>query len=390
MSPCCGVLSYLFNRSRTIFPFLFRLFAYCGVISLALLVAVPRRVEAVFAYELGERTKGQILLDVERNGEAWYVDPASATRTYLGRPDDAFRIMREHSVGITNADLARIPVVGEQGVGDQAMRDRTAGRILLQVERNGEAWYVDPVAKVRHYLGRPADAFRIMSEFGTGITSENLVRIPVQLAPSVDRSSLPSSVRLEVPFISQAPLGEWGNETFQEGCEEAIVLMAMRWLRGEGEPVPASVARADLLHVTAWQKDRNRYQPDLSIADTAALLHAFDSLSPEVHVQPLQNENAVRAELAAGHLVALPIDGRLLPFPFYVPPGPPYHVLVVRGYDADGTFLVHEPGAVTKGEDFRVAGDVLFNSIRDYPTGYHEYVPSVEKLMLVVRPLGSR
>ena len=36
------------------------------------------------------------------------------------------------------------------------------GKILLQVEKNGEAWYVSPKNEKRYFLGRPADAFSLM------------------------------------------------------------------------------------------------------------------------------------------------------------------------------------------------------------------------------------
>lgn len=42
-----------------------------------------------------DAVRGYIVLQVEENGEAWYVDPSNSVRYYLGRPDDAFAIMRE-------------------------------------------------------------------------------------------------------------------------------------------------------------------------------------------------------------------------------------------------------------------------------------------------------
>jgi len=49
-----------------------------------------------------------------------------------------------------------------------------SGKILLQVEENGEAWYINPADEKRYYLGRPSDAFRLMQNLGTGITNKNL------------------------------------------------------------------------------------------------------------------------------------------------------------------------------------------------------------------------
>ena len=54
------------------------------------------------------RLSGIILLDVEQNGEAYYVYPEDLKGYYLGRPKDAFDIMRNLGLGITFNDLVKI------------------------------------------------------------------------------------------------------------------------------------------------------------------------------------------------------------------------------------------------------------------------------------------
>jgi hypothetical protein len=65
---------------------------------------------ATNASDLTSRLKGRILLQVEANGEAWYLNPTTEKRSFLGRPHDAFSIMRNQGIGITNIDLGKIPV----------------------------------------------------------------------------------------------------------------------------------------------------------------------------------------------------------------------------------------------------------------------------------------
>ena len=48
-----------------------------------------------------------------------------------------------------------------------------SGRILLQVESHGEAWYVNPINSQRYYLGRPDDAYSVMRNLGLGISNNN-------------------------------------------------------------------------------------------------------------------------------------------------------------------------------------------------------------------------
>ncbi|MCF7860514.1 thrombospondin type 3 repeat-containing protein [Patescibacteria group bacterium] len=59
-----------------------------------------------FAHKL----KGKILLQVQKNGEAWYVNPTDGKRYYLGNGDLAFQIMRYLSLGISNQNLVSINV----------------------------------------------------------------------------------------------------------------------------------------------------------------------------------------------------------------------------------------------------------------------------------------
>lgn len=132
------------------------------------------------AYDL----QGKILLQVEENGEAWYVYPGSLERYYLGRPADAFEIMRNLGLGISNENLEKIPVDTEPFyffMHDRDLQERLSGMILLQVEENGEAWYVYPEDMKRYFLGRPADAFDLMRDLGLGISNENLLSIPISI-----------------------------------------------------------------------------------------------------------------------------------------------------------------------------------------------------------------
>jgi len=170
---------------------------------------------------------GKIFLQVEANGEAWYIYPVNNQRYYLGRPQDAFNVMRNLGLGVSNDTLSQIPIgilnyggsdfdldglpdsleiaIGTSidnpdtdnddysdkaeieswfnplGAGKLKTNNnliyQLEGRILLQVQKNGEAWYLNPTDNKRYYLGRPNDAFAIMRSLGTGITNANLAQI---------------------------------------------------------------------------------------------------------------------------------------------------------------------------------------------------------------------
>lgn len=111
---------------------------------------------------------GRILLQVEANGEAWYVNPSTKQRHFLGRPDDAFNLMRSLGLGISEKDFQSF---------NNTAPARLAGNILLRVEANGEAYYVNPLDLKMHYLGRPLDAFNVMRNLGLGISNNDLSKI---------------------------------------------------------------------------------------------------------------------------------------------------------------------------------------------------------------------
>lgn len=117
---------------------------------------------------------GRILIQVQSHGEAWYVNPVNSQRYYLGRPDDAFRIMRLLGLGISNKDFSMIG----------GSPSRLAGRILIKVEDLGRAYYFDPSDLKLYYLGRPDDAFRIMQQRGLGITNYDLSQIKIAIDSS--------------------------------------------------------------------------------------------------------------------------------------------------------------------------------------------------------------
>ncbi|MEI6528816.1 MAG: hypothetical protein WCN88_00225 [Candidatus Falkowbacteria bacterium] len=116
---------------------------------------------------LSTRLKGRILLQVEDKGQAWYLNPVDGKRYSLGRPEDAYNVMRRLALGVSNDTYGAIE-------NNPSAWKKLAGRILLKVEDSGKAYYFDPTNLVLYYLGRPADAFNVMRGRGLGITTSNL------------------------------------------------------------------------------------------------------------------------------------------------------------------------------------------------------------------------
>ncbi|OGY41089.1 MAG: hypothetical protein A2Y82_01655 [Candidatus Buchananbacteria bacterium RBG_13_36_9] len=173
--------------------------------------------------------KGYILLQVQEHGEAWYVNPPDFKRYYMKDGPTAYEMMRSFGLGITDADLAKIPKDTDSFEGDWSLRNRLSGRILLQVQQHGEAWYIYPKTKKRYYLKDGAAAYEIMRYLGLGITntdlsklaSENLALIPYTASTGNTTTNTTGSSTIDQTFSGAGYISSGsqiaGTGSFQKG-----------------------------------------------------------------------------------------------------------------------------------------------------------------------------
>jgi len=60
---------------------------------------------------------------------------------------------------------------------DENLSNKLKGKIMLQIESHGEAWYVNPADGKRYYMANGEKAYNAMRSFGVGITNKNLDKI---------------------------------------------------------------------------------------------------------------------------------------------------------------------------------------------------------------------
>ncbi|KKS34963.1 MAG: hypothetical protein UU95_C0006G0006 [Parcubacteria group bacterium GW2011_GWC2_42_12] len=60
---------------------------------------------------------------------------------------------------------------------DQKLVNRLNGRIVLQVQQRGQAWYLNPADGKRYYMKDGSAAYEIMRYLSLGITNENIYQI---------------------------------------------------------------------------------------------------------------------------------------------------------------------------------------------------------------------
>lgn len=187
----------------------------------------------------------------------------------------------------------------------------------------------------------------------------------------------------DISFISQAPTGEWGKSEFQNGCEEASVLMAHAWRTGK--TYTKDTAKQELVAMARYQEKEIGQGIDTNARDTAeVLLKGYFGITDYRIVYDFSLSD-LRLATAEG-LVIVPTNGRLLGNPNFTAPGPLQHMLVVTGYDElKKEFVTNDPGT-RKGEDYHYPEETLFDAIREYPTGKHLPITAGRKAMVVVPP----
>ncbi|MDD4412511.1 MAG: Ig-like domain-containing protein [Patescibacteria group bacterium] len=121
----------------------------------------------VYDVKLMNKLKGRILLRVEKGGEAYYVYPVNGQKYYLGSPQNALATMKSLGLGATHKFITSYRVYPT----------RVSGRILIDVDDAGKAYYIYPKDRKAYYLGRPAQTLQVMSKLGLGITDNDLNKI---------------------------------------------------------------------------------------------------------------------------------------------------------------------------------------------------------------------
>ncbi len=192
--------------------------------------------------------------------------------------------------------------------------------------------------------------------------------------------ALPVKTYLPVPFLCQAPYANW-IQPWQDGCEEAAVIMAISYVKGES--VTRASGNQEILDQVKFQKKKYGGHYDLTAEQSAQLVkdyYGFDNIEVRYDV----TVGDIKNELAKGNIVIAPMAGRLLGNPYYTPPGPAYHYMLFKGYDdRTGEFITNDPGT-KRGRNYRYKYETVYNAIHDW-TGSKKTVASGKKAIIVIK-----
>lgn len=182
--------------------------------------------------------------------------------------------------------------------------------------------------------------------------------------PFVFEGVLPMEVNLAVPFSSQAPKQNW-DMPYQEACEETSLLMVQNYLKGKTTDFTPDEADRLILALVAYETAQG-LEADISLGQVATVARERYGLHPVI--QELTNISQVKNALANGYPVILPASGKALKNPNFRNGGPPYHMLVAKGYLKDGTIITNDPGT-RNGKNYLYPAARLFGAIHDWNGG---------------------
>ncbi len=195
---------------------------------------------------------------------------------------------------------------------------------------------------------------------------------------NIDVTAIPAKFTINVPFMAQAPTADW-TDALNEACEEASLYNVEKYLSKQAMP-SAAQAEKDLYAMIEWQT-QNGYEWDINADQVAEVARKYLKRSAIVYADKDVTEQNIKALIANGHPVIIPAAGQMLGNPYFSGDGPPYHMLVIVGYDAQG-FITNDVGT-RRGDKYRYSVTTIMNSIHDW-TGEKETITRGRKAIVVV------
>lgn len=180
----------------------------------------------------------------------------------------------------------------------------------------------------------------------------------------IENTPLPESFILDIPFVTQAPFRRWEEYPFNHTCEEASVLQIYYYF--ERKQVKEDEVYEKLLDLVDFEIKNYGFHEDTSAAQTAKLIGDYYGYKTKV-VYDISLED-IKKEIAQGNPIIIPTAGRLLGNPHFTPPGPLYHMLVIKGYNQK-EFITNDVGTYETGENWPYSYDTIKKAIHDWNNG---------------------
>jgi uncharacterized protein YvpB len=149
--------------------------------------------------------------------------------------------------------------------------------------------------------------------------------------------------QLEVPYVAQAPDGNW-TAPWNEACEEASIIMIDHFYQGTAPPDTEEI-KQNIRDMVTWENKTFRKNDDTTAEETEKLIQYLDVFDTEIKRDPTVEE--IKEQIDLGR----PVIALLNMYTLYgeQEQGDSYHVLVINGYDDEKKeFLLQDPARADK------------------------------------------
>lgn len=179
-------------------------------------------------------------------------------------------------------------------------------------------------------------------------------------------TELPSEIQLDVPFLLQAPKQNW-VDPFEDACEEASLLMVDSYYTGKKTDFTEEEGVDAILKITAYEDGAYGHNKDTTTEEVGFTAKNYLGYA-QVLLRDITSPDDIKEMLAKGYPVIVPAYGRALGNPNFRNGGPDYHMLVIKGYTADGYWITNDPGT-RRGKGYVYREEVLMNALHEFHEG---------------------
>jgi hypothetical protein len=183
--------------------------------------------------------------------------------------------------------------------------------------------------------------------------------------PKSEQPQLPEKFLLQVPYINEAPSGNWTGP-WKNACEEASIAMVHFFYQGQKE---VSISEAEEYMQMLFDYQDKVYSSNHD-ADASRMIDIIANVSDfKATIKEKPTIDDLKKELLLGHPVIAPHYGYDLHNPNipFLRGGTYYHMMVLVGYDDQKQeFIVNDDGDIKAGANHRYSYEVYMNSIHDF------------------------
>ncbi len=173
------------------------------------------------------------------------------------------------------------------------------------------------------------------------------------------------SIVLNVPYVSEAPDGNWTGSWINT-CEESSITMVHRFYQGEST---TTIAESKEFMTILFKEQKKLYGSDANSNSerTLDLIKKFADFNGEIVTDPTIDN--IKNEIKKGRPVISMHYGTDLQNPNipFMATGSAFHVIVVIGFnDETQQFITHDNGDAKDGINHAYSYDIFMNSLHDY------------------------